>query len=228
MTLMTTETKPAAGGASGTTPPAPPPANTPPSSGGAAPKTEEQKPAGKEPPKQETPPVEVEKAKDDKAGEQPSGAPESYELQTPEGGKELSKDVTTAFTSVARELNLSNKAAQQILDKMSPALAAQAKADVDSMKQGWLKETNEDPTIGGSRLKETLDVAQRALALAPPELRQLLDVTGLGNHKAVIAGFAAIGRRLSPDAKLVTGGEPTPPPKDPIQRLAESYDKQTD
>lgn len=159
-----------------------------------------------------------------------TGAPETYEFKPSADGQELGEQSRTALSEVARELNLTNDAAQKIVDKMSPALQAQTQANIEKMVSGWINETKADPKIGGDNLRESLSLAQRALAHTPPELRKLLGPvseggTGLGNHVAIIAGFAAIGRKLSPDTKVVTGGVPTPPAGSALERLAATYDK---
>lgn len=224
MTLLTDTPAPAAGGQ----PPATPPPAAPPSSGEAAPKTGEQVATGKEPAPPAKPTVEVKGKEESKdGGVKPSGAPETYTLKAPEGHV-LGDKATTALSEVARELNLTNDAAQKLVDKMAPALQAQTQANIKSMVDGWAEESMKHPVIGGNKLQEHVALANRALALAPPELRQLLGPvsdggTGLGNHPAVIAGLAAIGRKLSPDTKVVSGTPPAPPPKSAEERLAESY-----
>lgn len=240
MTLLTD--KPAAGGQ----PPAPPASTGAPSSGAPAAKPGEQQAAGKEPAAPAAPAADAagkaavdngggEPAEGDKAGEKKPadksryyGAPETYQFKPSEDGATVGEKVGAAFSEVARELNLSNEAAQVLVDKVSPALRAQTAANLTAMVDGFVKDTNADPEIGGEKLKETLSFARRALDLAPPELRQLLGPlseggTGLGNHKAIIKWAANIGRKLSPDTKVVTGTEVTPPPKTPEERLAGTY-----
>jgi len=167
---------------------------------------------------------------DDKSSAE-AGAPEVYKFKPSEDGSELGAGVQTALTEVSRELNLTNDAAQKLVDKMAPALQEQSKANIEAMVTGWKEEAENDPTIGGAKLKENLAFAAKGLALCPPELRQLLGPvekggTGLGNHKAVIAGFAAIGRKVSPDTKVVTGdsdGGGDPRKRPAMERLTEAY-----
>ncbi len=233
MTLLT-ET-PAAGGQ----PPAPPTPATPPSSGEVAAKPGEQQAAGKEPAAPPAPAADAAgKAKIGNGGEQPKetagdkpnyqGAPEAYEFKPSPEGLSVGADVQGAFSEVARELNLSQVAAQMLVDKVSPALRAQASKNITSMIDGWVEEAKADPDIGGEKLEETLAYARKAIDLGPPELRSLLGHpskggTGLGNHKAIIKWAAAIGRKLSPDAKVVTGSTVTPPAKTAEERLADTY-----
>ena len=158
----------------------------------------------------------------------PQGAPETYDFKPSPDGQTLEEQPRSALSEVARDLNLTNDAAQKIVDKMAPALRAQTLRNVESMVAGWIAETKADPEIGGAKLGETQALAQRAMAYATPELRKLLGPvseggSGLGNHKAIIAWAAALGRRLSPDTKVVTGSQPTPPPLTAVERLAGTY-----
>lgn len=218
MTTTLTGDKPAAG-----TPPATPPAGTPPSSGAAL-IGDAQKAAGKDPVPPPDKGATTGKDKGDNAGAPPKdGAPAPYTYKPSTEGFEVGEQAGAALTEVARELSLSNEAAQKIVDKVAPALIAQQEANVKSMVAGWLAETKADPEIGGSKLAETLELAEAGFALVP-ELRQLLLDAGLTKHKVVLAAFRKLGQKVSPDKKHVTGPPSPPPPKPAQQRLAESYD----
>lgn len=222
MTLLT-DTPAAATPAATPTPPVAP------SSGAVDTKVGEQTATGKEPVVAAEPTAEpTGKAKDDNAGDKPKGAPEAFTFKPSPEGYEVGVETQTALSEVARELNLSNEAAQKIVDKVSPALRQQSLRNLNAMVDGWVAETKNDPVIGGEKLNETLGYAQRGMALGTPELRQLLGPiseggTGLGNHKVIIAFMAAIGRKVSPDAKVVSGSEAGRPPLTAEERLAATY-----
>jgi hypothetical protein len=93
----------------------------------------------------------------------------------------------------------------------------------------WQNETKADPIIGGAKLDETVRLAQKALELGPPGLRKVLGPlseggTGLGNQRDVLAFLAEVGRRVSPDAKVVSGGPASAPPRSAEERLADFYE----
>lgn len=227
-TTLIGQTTPAAG----TTPATPAPAATP-SSGGEAAKTGEQMAAGKE--SSATAQPADDKATPSNGGTDPKAekpkkvAPDAYEFKPSEDGASVGAEVQTALTEVGKELDLSQDAMQALVAKVSPALRAQQKANLEAMTEGWIDATKRDPEIGGPKLDESIRYAQVALEHVPPGLRKLLGPiaeggTGLGNHRDVIAGFAALGRKLSPDGKVVSG--PTPqnrPPLDAEERLAMTY-----
>lgn len=132
------------------------------------------------------------------------GAPERYEFKAPEGA-ELGSDVTDAFAGVAKELNLTQDAAQKVLDKMAPVLAQRQNAQVQAVQQEWREQSTADKEFGGDKLTESLATARKAMdAFASPALKQTLEQTGLGNHPEVIRMFVKVGKAISQDG-FVTG-----------------------
>ena len=132
------------------------------------------------------------------------GAPERYEFKAPEGA-ELGSDVTDAFAGVARELNLTQDAAQKVLDKMAPVIAQRQAAQVQAVRQAWREQATADKEFGGDKLAENLGAARKAMdAFASPELKRTLEQTGLGNHPEVIRMFVKVGKAISQDG-FVTG-----------------------
>jgi len=132
-----------------------------------------------------------------------STVPEAYDFKMPEG-IELDKAAADEFSAVAKELKLDNATAQKIADvgaKMAQRQAEQHAALVES----WVELTKTDKEIGGDKLEENLGIAKQAMdAFGSPELKQLLNSSGLGNHPAVIKAFYNAGKRISTD-KIVTG-----------------------
>lgn len=127
------------------------------------------------------------------------GAPERYEFKAPEG-TELGSDVTDAFAGVAKGLNLTQDAAQKVLDKMAPVLAQRQNAQVQAVQQEWREQSTADKEFGGDKLAENLGVARKAMdAFASPGLKQTLEQTGLGNHPEVIRMFVKVGKAISQD-----------------------------
>jgi hypothetical protein len=130
-------------------------------------------------------------------------APAEYAFTAPEG-VELDADQTAQFTAIAKELKLPAEAAQKIVDLATKAEVARVAAFTATV-QGWAAEVKADPVLGGDKLEESLAVAKRAIDLGPPELKTLLQSTGMGNHPAVFKWAHAVGKALSPD-KFVQGG----------------------
>lgn len=143
------------------------------------------------------------------------GAPESYEFKAPDG-VQFDDAVIGAFSEVAKELNLPQDQAQKVLDKMAPVIAARQDEQFQAARAEWAEAAKTDKEFGGEKLTENLGTAKKALdALATPELRTLLEESGLGNHPEVIRVFYRAGKAISED-RFVTGrngGSPTDPAK---------------
>ena len=129
----------------------------------------------------------------------PDVAPESYDFVAPEGSVYDPK-VISEFSVVAKELNLSQEKAQSVLEKMAPAIKAQHMEQLESLKTEWLASAKSDKEFGGEKLSENLGYAKKAMdAFASPELRSLLEESGLGNHPELIRAFVKAGKAISED-----------------------------
>lgn len=134
----------------------------------------------------------------------PQGAPDKYEFAAPEG-QQFDTEVIGQFSEVAKELNLSQDAAQKVLDKMAPALQARQVAMIEKARVDWAEAAQSDKEYGGEKLSENLSTAKRALdTFGSPELRTLLNESGLGNHPEVIRFMYRAGQAISEDT-MVTG-----------------------
>lgn len=129
----------------------------------------------------------------------PQGAPEKYEFK-PAEGREFDTEVIGAYSEIAKELNLPQEAAQKMLDKMAPFMEQRAIQKIEEVKTQWANDAVSDKEIGGEKLKENLSVAKKALdQFATPQLRELLEKSGLGNHPEVIRFMYRAGKAISED-----------------------------
>lgn len=127
------------------------------------------------------------------------GAPEKYEFKAPEG-KNFDNEVISTYSEVARELNLSQASAQKMLDTLGPKLAERQMAQIDSIRQGWVDSSRIDKEFGGESLDKNMSVAKKALdTFGTPELRTVLNQSGLGNHPEIIRFFYRAGKAISED-----------------------------
>lgn len=147
----------------------------------------------------DAPPADGEKADSDD-GEKPAGAPEKYEFK-PQEGHSFDDSVIAAYSDVAKELNLSQDAAQKVLDKVAPViLARQLERNAEAV-QGWKAASSADKEFGGEKLEANIAIAEKALnTFGSPELRSMLKETGLGNHPEIIRAFYKAGKAISEDA----------------------------
>ena len=134
----------------------------------------------------------------------PEGAPESYEFKAPEGVT-FDDAVIGAFSEVAKELNLPQEQAQKVLDKMAPVMAQRQTEQLTAANAQWVESVKTDKEYGGDALNENLAVAKKAFdEFSTPELRTLLNQTGLGNHPEVVRVFYRAGKAISED-RFVAG-----------------------
>ncbi|MFP2712383.1 peptidase [Escherichia coli] len=203
--------QPADGGAA----PAPsePSAPQPGAGDNPAPAADPENPAGEQPKPgtegenpQSDKPAEGDKPDDDK-DKKPEGAPEAYEFKAAEG-VELDTEALKDFEPVARELNLTNEQAQKLVDAYPKILAGVQQRQADAWQkqtEGWAESVKADKEIGGDKLESNLSAAQRALdQFGNPELKEYLNVTGMGNHPELVKAFVKIGKAMSEDG-MVSG-----------------------
>lgn len=132
--------------------------------------------------------------------DKPQGAPDKYEFKAQEG-REFDPEIVTTFSEVARELNLSQDAAQKLLDTMSPKMVERQMAQIEAVRTEWTNASRADKEFGGDKITENLAVAKKALdSFGTPELRALLNESGLGNHPEIIRFMFRAGKAISEDS----------------------------
>lgn len=138
-------------------------------------------------------------AQGDGEGKPAEGAPEKYEFIAPEG-KEFDAEVIGQFSDIAKELNLTQEAAQKLVETMGPKIAERQMAQVEMVRNEWAQQAQSDKEFGGDKLQENLAVAKKALdSFGTPELRALLNESGLGNNPEVIRFMFRAGKAISED-----------------------------
>lgn len=172
-----------------------PPAETPSAESG----TEGQAPAG-EPGKPSTEPQEKPRGlmheEDEPVDDRGVlGAPEGeYEFKAPEGS-ELDPGVMKEFGSLAKELNLSQDAAQKIVERMAPSMSKSMTARINALRVQWEEASRNDPEFGGQNFEANLKGINRAYGeFTTPELRTLLQDSGLNNHPEMLRLFNKIAK----------------------------------
>jgi hypothetical protein len=151
----------------------------------------------------------------DTQAEKPQGAPEKYEFKAPEG-REFDAEIIGKYSEIAKELNLTQDAAQKLVETMGPKIAERQMAQVEAIRNEWAQQSQIDKEFGGDKLNENMSVAKKALdAFGTPELRTLLVQSGLGNNPEVIRFMFRAGKAISEDTFVGSspgaGGKPTGP-----------------
>ena len=142
--------------------------------------------------------------------------PEAYEFKMPEG-VELDKAAADEFSAIAKEHKLTQEQAQKFADIGAKMAQRQQEAHT-KLVESWVEQVKTDKDIGGDKLDENLAVARKALeTFGTPELRDVHNSTGLGNHPAVIKAFYKAGKAISEDR--VVSGQPAGGQRDAAKTL---------
>lgn len=154
-------------------------------------------------------------AKEQGDQDKPQGAPEKYEFKLPDG-VQMDDTGLAKFSEMAKDLNLTQEAAQTMLDKMG---SHQAEA-IERVKAEWSEGAKADKEFGGDKLNENLAVAKKALdQFGTPALRTLLNESGLGNHPEIIRAFFRAGKAISEDRFVAGSAGGSPASRDAAKSL---------
>ena len=135
----------------------------------------------------------------------PAEVQEEYAFEMPDG---ISLDSASMdeFKSIAKEMKLPADAAKKFVDIAVKRETARLDAHRKQVED-WAAEVKADPELGKN---ENLAAARLAIErFGSKELRDMLEVTGFGNHPALVKTFFAIGKAISEDT-MVRGGNTTP------------------
>lgn len=138
--------------------------------------------------------------------------PESYTFE-PTDGFELDADTAAEFSEMAKGLGLSQEKASALVSlqaKLSERVEAAREAKIETLlteqSERWADEIRNDKEFGGPRFDATVATASKAMqAFATPELRSLLNDSGIGNHPEMVKLFNRIGTSISEDSIVLPG-----------------------
>ena len=146
---------------------------------------------------------------------------EYTDFKLPEGF-EVDAEALTNFKGLAKEMGISQENAQKLVDMQASLMSKQNEANTkawEKMQNDWRSSAMADKEYGGQTVKENIGVAKKALdKFGSPELKQALEVTGMGNHPEFIRLLYRVGKTLKED-KMAGGQEPTNTGKDVAKTL---------
>lgn len=133
------------------------------------------------------------------------GAPEGdYEVKAPEGGV-LDPTVMGELGAVAKELNLSPAAVQKLVDRVAPVWQKQGLAHVEKFRKEWTEQSLADKEFGGNGFDANIKAVNKAYTkFTTPELRTLLEESGLNCHPEVIRHFYRLSKATE-DGRYIKG-----------------------
>ena len=144
-----------------------------------------------------------------------SAAPESYtDFSVPEGHT-LDAAAIESATPLFRELGLSQDQAQKLVDFYSTQVGkinAENEGYMETLRTQWREELKADKDIGGKLDQVKVEIG-RGLDRLPPAVRDnikaAMDMTGAGDHPAVIKAIHAFASLIG-EGTHVSGGGPSP------------------
>lgn len=160
----------------------------------------------------------VDTATIDNPGEQTDASsqtpPDTYaDFAMPEGVT-LDAALLTEATPLFKELGLTQDQAQKLVDFQAQQAQAGSASQVDAFNQlmnDWQEKSKNDSEFGGDKFDESVGIARAAIdKFGTPELKQLLEEHGVGNHPEVIRFMVKVGKLTAED---VPGSTTTPPTK---------------
>ena len=142
-------------------------------------------------------------------------APVYTDFKLPQGTS-VDQAALKAATDLFKEARLPQEQAQKFIDLAVSREQAAAQKGVQAftdLQNQWVSEIKADPDIGGDKLDASLASAARAIdRLAVPGLREALNLTGAGNHPAIVKAFVRLGQMVSED-RFAPGRDAPPEPR---------------
>lgn len=120
-------------------------------------------------------------------------------------GSDIDPAFIDSYASLAKKYGMNQENATALLKDAAEILNRMDKQTVTRQTDEWIEASRNDKEFGGAAINANLAVAKKALdTYGTPEIRQLLETTGLGNNPEVIRFFWRVGKTLTEDG-TVTG-----------------------
>lgn len=137
------------------------------------------------------------------------------ELKLPDGFGEVDAKHLDGLKTMAAELKLDAPGAQKMLDgyvALDKARNEALEARAAAQDAKWAAELAAVPEFSGAQREAAMGDVRRALQhFGAKDMAKALHAAGLGNHPALVKGFAAIGRALREDSIAGSqGAKPAP------------------
>ena len=175
---------------------------------------------GSKPPDGGTPdpdgkPADGEKPKEDEGKAPKEGAPESYADFTLPEKTPVTKEQVESLKAVAKELNLTQEQAQSLVDaqvKNAQEYVDAQNSALSQLRKDWVEGVKSDSEIGGAKYQENVAVAVKALnRFGTDGLRELLNLSGFGDHPEMIRLLYKVGKAISEDTLIEGDGKSKQP-----------------
>lgn len=158
----------------------------------------------------------------DQPGDQPDGAkagegdqtnPGTYTDFTMPEGMELDTALLGKAAPLFQKYGVSKEDAQAFVDLYAGEIQAGSQRQVDAFNQlmtDWRDQASTDKEFGGDRFEESVKTARLAVdKFGSPELKQLLEEHGVGNHPEFIRLMYRVGKLIKEDTPGSTPRAPS-------------------
>ena len=129
--------------------------------------------------------------------------PDTYADFTLPEGITLDETALAEAAPLFKELGLNQEQAQKVIDLYAKQVQAGSESQVNAFNQlmsDWQDQSKNDKEFGGDKFEENVKIAQSAVSkYGTPELKQLLEEHGVGNHPEVIRFMVRVGQTLKED-----------------------------
>jgi len=149
------------------------------------------------------PPADAGDGEKETDGEGSQTAPENYaDFAMPEGVT-LDAALLAEATPLFKEMGLNQEQAQKLIDFEAKRVQASSQSQVDTFNQlmnDWQTKSKNDKEFGGDKFEESVGIARQAVdKFGTPELKQLLEEHGVGNHPEIIRFMVNVGKLTAED-----------------------------
>lgn len=139
------------------------------------------------------------------------GPPDEYADFELSEGTILDEEALGEFKDIAKELGLKQDGAQKVVamaEKLSQKWAEGLQNHIVETRTAWRETVKADKELGGDALPENLATAKSALeAFGTPELKKMLDDTGVGDNPEFIRFALRVGK-ANREHDFVKAGKP--------------------
>ena len=122
----------------------------------------------------------------------------------------LNESVLTDASPLFKEIGLDQEQAQKVVSfyaKQVQAGSQKLTDDFNQLKSDWYAQSETDSDFGGDEFEKNVKIAQTAVSkYGTPELKQLLQDHGVGNHPEMVRFMVRVGRTLREDSPGPVGG----------------------
>lgn len=114
---------------------------------------------------------------------------------------EISEDHMKGYAEVLKDLGMNQEQGQKLLDfytKVATDASERASKLWDSTNDEWQEQVKADKEIGGDNLLKVKQTVSKAFeTFGDPGVREALDMTGAGNHPAIVRTLYRMAQKLT-------------------------------